>query len=136
MSFEITDVRAREILDSRGNPTVEVDVILDGEFIGRAGPWQPEGWPDFEIGWTLRLESWGKGYATEAVRACIKHAFTALDRDHIISVIDPDNVRSIRVAERVGESLQGTTTLPNVANTRSKELLQYGMSRAQWAGLK
>ncbi|HTY21915.1 MAG TPA: phosphopyruvate hydratase [Desulfomonilaceae bacterium] len=36
MSFEITDVRAREILDSRGNPTVEVDVILDGEFIGRA----------------------------------------------------------------------------------------------------
>jgi enolase len=36
MSFEITDVRAREILDSRGNPTVEVDVILDDEFIGRA----------------------------------------------------------------------------------------------------
>ncbi len=36
MSFEISDVRAREILDSRGNPTVEVDVILDDEFIGRA----------------------------------------------------------------------------------------------------
>jgi enolase len=36
MSFEITDVRAREILDSRGNPTVEVDVILDEEVIGRA----------------------------------------------------------------------------------------------------
>jgi enolase len=36
MSFEITDIRAREILDSRGNPTVEVDVILDDEFIGRA----------------------------------------------------------------------------------------------------
>ena len=36
MSFEISDIRAREILDSRGNPTVEVDVILDDEFIGRA----------------------------------------------------------------------------------------------------
>ncbi len=36
MSFEITDIRAREILDSRGNPTIEVDVILDDEFIGRA----------------------------------------------------------------------------------------------------
>ncbi len=36
MTFEIIDVRAREILDSRGNPTVEVDVILDSEFIGRA----------------------------------------------------------------------------------------------------
>ena len=36
MSFEITDIRAREILDSRGNPTIEVDVIIDDEFIGRA----------------------------------------------------------------------------------------------------
>ncbi len=36
MRFEIIDVKAREILDSRGNPTVEVDVILDSEFIGRA----------------------------------------------------------------------------------------------------
>lgn len=36
MRFDITDVKAREILDSRGNPTVEVDVLLDGFFIGRA----------------------------------------------------------------------------------------------------
>ncbi len=36
MRFEITDVKAREILDSRGNPTIEVDVLLDGFFVGRA----------------------------------------------------------------------------------------------------
>lgn len=36
MRFDITDVKAREILDSRGNPTVEVDVLLDGFFVGRA----------------------------------------------------------------------------------------------------
>jgi enolase len=36
MRFDITDVKAREILDSRGNPTVEVDVLLEGIFIGRA----------------------------------------------------------------------------------------------------
>ena len=34
--LEITNVYAREILDSRGNPTVEVEVIVDGEFVGRA----------------------------------------------------------------------------------------------------
>jgi enolase len=34
--FEITDVLAREILDSRGNPTVEVEVVIDGGFVGRA----------------------------------------------------------------------------------------------------
>lgn len=36
MRFDITDVRAREILDSRGNPTVEVDVVLEGFYLGRA----------------------------------------------------------------------------------------------------
>jgi enolase len=36
MRFDITDVKAREILDSRGNPTIEVDVLLEGFFIGRA----------------------------------------------------------------------------------------------------
>ena len=34
--FEITDVYAREVLDSRGNPTVEVEVVIDDEFVGRA----------------------------------------------------------------------------------------------------
>ena len=36
MSFEIQAVHARQILDSRGNPTVEVDVTLDSGFVGRA----------------------------------------------------------------------------------------------------
>src|SRR6516225_635984 len=63
--------------------------------VGRVGPWQPEGWPDFEVGWTILPSYWGRGYATEAVRACIRHAFTELDRSHLISIIDPQNVRSI-----------------------------------------
>src|ERR1041384_8228665 len=37
MSFSIEAVRAREILDSRGNPTVEVDVVLENGALGRAG---------------------------------------------------------------------------------------------------
>ena len=36
MSTMITDIRAREVIDSRGNPTVEVDVELDSGIIGRA----------------------------------------------------------------------------------------------------
>jgi RimJ/RimL family protein N-acetyltransferase len=38
------------------------------QFVGRVGPWHPEGWPEFEIGWTLGSAQWGKGYATEAAR--------------------------------------------------------------------
>jgi RimJ/RimL family protein N-acetyltransferase len=78
-----------------------------GEFVGRVGPWHPEGWLDFEIGWTLRTASWGRGYATEAAARSIEHAFTDLNRTHVISLIHPENARSIRVAERLGERLDG-----------------------------
>ncbi len=97
-----------------------------GDLVGRIGPWQPEGWPDFEIGWTLGGKYWGRGYATEAVKACITYSFTELRRSHLISIIDPDNIRSIRVAERVGEQLEGTVTLPHLPN---RTLLQYGLYR-------
>jgi RimJ/RimL family protein N-acetyltransferase len=82
-----------------------------GEFVGRIGPWFPEGWPGFEVGWILRREFWGRGFATEAGRASIQYAFTELDQLRVISLIDPNNTNSIRVAERVGEKLDGETTI-------------------------
>lgn len=100
-----------------------------GKFVGRVGPWFPEGWPDLEIGWTLQPRFWGLGYATEAATACLAYAFTELDRPHIISLIGPDNVRSIRVAERLGERLEGDAMLPHLPD---KKVLQYGMSRLEW----
>ncbi|PYR64986.1 MAG: GNAT family N-acetyltransferase [Acidobacteria bacterium] len=100
-----------------------------GTFVGRIGPWQPEGWPGFEIGWTLRSEYWGRGYATEAVKRCIENAFTELDRSHISSFIAPENMRSIHVAERVGERLEGETVLPHMPD---RKVLQYGVSRSDW----
>jgi RimJ/RimL family protein N-acetyltransferase len=99
------------------------------DFLGRVGPWQPEGWPDFEIGWTLRSQYWGRGYATEAATACIRYAFEELQRARLISLISPDNTRSIRVAERLGEKFQGEITLPHMPG---KKVLQYGLSREEW----
>jgi RimJ/RimL family protein N-acetyltransferase len=98
-------------------------------FVGRVGPWEPEGWPDFEIGWALRSECWGRGYATEAVKRCIDYAFSDLDRSHISSFVAPENTRSIHVAERVGERLEGETRLPHMPD---RIVLQYGMSREEW----
>jgi RimJ/RimL family protein N-acetyltransferase len=100
-----------------------------GAFVGRVGPWEPEGWPDFEIGWALRSQFWGRGYAAEAVTRCIDQAFTEFDRSHLSSFILPDNTRSIRVAERVGERLEGESTLPHLAD---RKVLQYGLSRKEW----
>jgi RimJ/RimL family protein N-acetyltransferase len=103
-----------------------------GLLAGRVGPWFPEGWPDFEVGWTLARRYWGRGYASEAVKACITYSFKELGRSHVISLIDPDNVRSIAVAGRVGERLEGHATLPLAPD---KVILQYGVRREDWPHL-
>lgn len=77
-----------------------------GAFVGRAGLWQPEGWPGLEVGWTLAREHWGRGFATEAARAALQHAFETLAATRVISLIASDNQRSIRVAERIGERFE------------------------------
>lgn len=82
-----------------------------GAFIGRAGLWQPEGWPGLEVGWVLDRAAWGHGYATEAGHAAIDYAFEVLQADEVISLIRPQNIGSIRVAERLGESYQRDVAL-------------------------
>ncbi|MEU8347495.1 Protein N-acetyltransferase, RimJ/RimL family [Actinomadura meyerae] len=84
-----------------------------GRFIGRAGPWQPHGFPGLGVGWCLARPHWGKGYATEAARAAIAYCFTDLRADEVISVIRPGNKRSISVAERIGHRLLRETDYKN-----------------------
>lgn len=74
-----------------------------GAFVGRIGPLAPPGWPDFEIAWGLAASACGKGYAQEAARAAIDWSFQNFPLERIISIINPLNVASQRVAERVGE---------------------------------
>ena len=80
-----------------------------GRFVGRIGFTNPEGWPGFEIGWTIAPEFQGRGFATEGGKFLLQYAFNEMGRDHVISVIHPDNKPSIRVAERLGEKLEGST---------------------------
>lgn len=86
-----------------------------GQVIGRVGLWNPEGWPGIELGWIIRRSHWDHGFATEASRAALEWAWENVDTDHIISVIQPDNVRSIRVAEKIGERFERADVL-NDAN--------------------
>jgi RimJ/RimL family protein N-acetyltransferase len=113
----------------RGFGQFAVEEKDTGTLVGRVGPWQPEGWPDFEIGWALRREFWGRGYATEAAERCVSFAFTELQRPHLVSLIDPDNVPSIRVAERLGERLEGEFVLPHQPN---RPVRQYGLHKSDW----
>jgi RimJ/RimL family protein N-acetyltransferase len=58
--------------------------------------------PAVEVGWRLARPAWGRGLATEGARASLRHAFGELDLEAVISIIDPANLRSIRVAEKLG----------------------------------
>src|SRR6266536_5448839 len=93
----------------RGYGIWAVEERLTGKLVGRIGFMSPLGWPGFELGWTLARDSWGKGYATEGAQRALAYAFTELGRDHVISLIDSANVASARVAERLGEKMEGKT---------------------------
>jgi RimJ/RimL family protein N-acetyltransferase len=54
------------------------------------------------VGWVLRREAWGQGFATEAARACAGWEFGNLDIPYLTAMIRPENEPSIRVAERLG----------------------------------
>src|SRR4051794_31548393 len=71
-------------------------------FVGLAIPsFLPEVLPAVEVGWRLAREHWGNGYATEGARASLTHGFGELGLRQIISLIDPRNTASVRVAERL-----------------------------------
>ena len=74
-----------------------------GAFLGRVGPLQPKGWPGFEIAWALVPAARGYDYASEAAAAAIDWSFDRFAVDRIVSIIDPRNLASQRVAERLGE---------------------------------
>jgi RimJ/RimL family protein N-acetyltransferase len=80
-----------------------VEERATGEFLGRVGPLQPPGWPGFEIAWALKRSARGKGFAHEAAVAALDWSFQTFDLNRIISIIDPRNLASRRLAERLGE---------------------------------
>jgi len=101
-----------------------------GRWVGRVGPWRPEGWPGDEIGWGVAREFAGKGYAYEAAVASIDFAFDRLGWADVIHCIDPGNARSIALAERLGSSNRGPTRLPPPFEDAPVDA--WGQTAAEW----
>ena len=86
----------------RGHGMFAVIARASARFLGRVGL---KYWPEFdetEVGWALRSDSWGRGYATEAAGATIAWGLRAFDVPYLTAMIRPANARSIAVAERLG----------------------------------
>lgn len=101
-----------------------------GQWVGRVGPWYPEGWPGTEVGWGLARQAWGKGYAFEAGTAAIDWVFDHLGWDEVIHSIHPDNQASKALARRLGSTLRGPGRLPAPYEDTPIEL--WGQTRQQW----
>ncbi len=81
--------------------------------IGHVGGLHPPNWPEREIGWSLwRAHDEGRGYATEAASAVIRHVYETLGWATAVSYIAPDNVASIAMAERLGATRDKSARTP------------------------
>ena len=117
----------------RGFSMFSVIEKASGRWVGRLGPWQPEGWPGTEVGWGLAREAWGKGYATEGAEAAIDWAFDTLGWTEVIHTIEAANVGSQAVAMRLGSRVLRQAVLPAPMNVAVD---CWGQSREEWLGRK
>jgi RimJ/RimL family protein N-acetyltransferase len=79
-----------------------VDDSATGAYLGEVGIYQPEGYPEPELGWFVIDSAEGLGIATEAARAVMLWARQSFGWDHIDNYIDPANDRSIALGRRLG----------------------------------
>ena len=78
------------------------------EFIGRCGllPWTIDGRQEVEVAYLITKAHWGRGLGTEAARAILAYGFGELHLSRLICLIDPANEASVRVATKIGMSLE------------------------------
>jgi ribosomal-protein-alanine N-acetyltransferase len=80
----------------------------DGTCVGECGICAQEvnGEREFEISYRIRRDCWGNGLATEAARACCDYGFKKVGLRRLISIIESENATSIRVAGKMGMTLE------------------------------
>jgi RimJ/RimL family protein N-acetyltransferase len=105
-----------------------------GRWIGRGGPWMPEGWPGTEVGWGVASDKQRQGYAKEAATATIDWAFDALGWTEVVHCIEPENAASVAVAKSLGSKLLKTGFAAPAPLTATWHI--YGQTREEWRARK
>ena len=108
-----------------------MDLKATGEMIGDCGITlqQVDGELLPEIGYHVRRDVWGKGFATEAARACRDYGFRQLKTDLLISLVRPENIASCRVAEHNGMTVWKERIHANLTH------FVYRIIRTEWEAL-
>jgi len=105
-----------------------MDLKSTGEMIGDCGITLQDVDSEslLEIGYHLRRDMWGQGFATEAAQACSDYGFVKLHAEFLILLVRPENVPSCRVAERNGMTVWKETTHAGLRH------LVYRVRRREW----
>ena len=115
--------------DERGFGLWVLEEKESGAFVGFAGLSYQEDWPEgehkTEVGWRLDRAFWGRGLATEAAKASVTYGLETLELERLISIIQPGNVASRRVAEKAGLTLRGES------HWRNSKVVWYAIDRGQ-----
>jgi RimJ/RimL family protein N-acetyltransferase len=120
---------------NRGSETTFLVAAHSGAVMGACGFTQIDRHPP-EVGYWLGVKFWGKGYATEAVRAVIDHVFTDFDCEAIHSAARVTNPASRRVLEKCGFQWTGAGLLRIRALASSAPIDRFRLDRGLWASLK
>ena len=101
-------------LGDRRNPQLGLWATIyrpTGQFIGRCGllPWHLDGVAEVEVAYLLDQAFWGQGLATEAAAAIAQYGFEHLGYTRLVSLIDPLNMASQRIAEKIGMRFEKAT---------------------------
>ena len=92
--------------DKNGYTYFATEVLESKEFIGMIGiafqEYETQFTPAIDIGWRLKKDAWGNGYATEGAKRCLQYAFNELGIDKIIAVCPVNNVKSENVMKKIG----------------------------------
>jgi RimJ/RimL family protein N-acetyltransferase len=101
-----------------------------GRWVGRGGPWQPEGWPGTEVGWGIIPTAQRRGYAKEAATRVFDWAFDELGWTEVLHCIDPANQSSIQTALSLGSRLRSRAVRAPAPLDATWDI--YGQTRAEW----
>jgi RimJ/RimL family protein N-acetyltransferase len=129
LSREETQARLSGIIEHRKKHGFGVWAAVDrsnGALMGYCGLQFLDNTSEVEVGYRLARRFWGMGLASEAARASLRYGFGELGLDRIVAVVQPGNIASQRVLEKIG--------LTYVKNARfyNSEVKYYAITREEY----
>jgi RimJ/RimL family protein N-acetyltransferase len=133
--YRIADAESFIAQANQGGDELAFVIALDDEPIGACGLSQLDG-PAPDLGYWLGAPYWGNGYATEATRAVIDYAFTALKQEALQAGARVTNPASRRVLEKCGFQWTGVGLYRIRALSSSAPIDRFRLDRGIWSSLK